>query len=521
MMWYNPVTQDADMPRRTPEVANLVANPSLLPNRRKIAQEIGSSLYFTGKPCKRDHLAPRHTSSGQCLKCLDDRYDAIVGERASVTRAKFLSSAEPPTKVTVGAEYVWLSDGSRVLASEVRAGDVVGVLNGWSIELGLAERIATIETMTTKITTSARSSTLPSTANILCNGRMMPAWKVQSGDLVGVPRQLSFFGFQPMPEHELDLLAVWLAEGRCYGISTGSAEIIRICSQATAGFGPDMEFIQDSEFGWRVVSKFGKKGGWAAPSNKFRTFLESMSLWDRDSKTKFIPDRIFRLPKHQLSRFLNLFWACDGCITKAQKAWSVQVGLANELMITQLSDLLLKFGVHGNYRHKVHAAKSVKGHHFESWTWCTSHPESLVTFADEIGAVDKNDKALLAKKAALQSRGNCNEYIPISYDEFLQTAIYEPINRTRTAHNTVVPDDMPISLKSELNSWRKQTPSRMSMKRLKKMRSHVADELARRAEGDVYWEEVKEVVVGDVCRMRVPVSTAGPVIRSNFFVSVY
>lgn len=41
-----------------------------LPPSRKRARATGAKQYFTGKPCKRGHVAPRYLSSGECAECL-------------------------------------------------------------------------------------------------------------------------------------------------------------------------------------------------------------------------------------------------------------------------------------------------------------------------------------------------------------------------------------------------------------------------------------------------------------------
>lgn len=37
---------------------------------RKSAQQLNMTRYFTGKPCKRGHIASRLTSCGKCSVCL-------------------------------------------------------------------------------------------------------------------------------------------------------------------------------------------------------------------------------------------------------------------------------------------------------------------------------------------------------------------------------------------------------------------------------------------------------------------
>lgn len=42
---------------------------SELPQKREEAKAVSSRFYFTGLPCKREHLAPRLTSNGTCYTC--------------------------------------------------------------------------------------------------------------------------------------------------------------------------------------------------------------------------------------------------------------------------------------------------------------------------------------------------------------------------------------------------------------------------------------------------------------------
>lgn len=40
-----------------------------LPNIRNLAKKIGTKFYFTGKPCPRDHVNLRRTTTGACITC--------------------------------------------------------------------------------------------------------------------------------------------------------------------------------------------------------------------------------------------------------------------------------------------------------------------------------------------------------------------------------------------------------------------------------------------------------------------
>ena len=58
-----------------------------LPNSRKEAKAVGSLRYFTGRPCKRGHVAPRLTSNGGCLECAYSRTKQWRTENAEKIQA--------------------------------------------------------------------------------------------------------------------------------------------------------------------------------------------------------------------------------------------------------------------------------------------------------------------------------------------------------------------------------------------------------------------------------------------------
>lgn len=53
-----------------------------LPVTRSEAKALGAPQYFTGKPCKQGHLAPKFTCSGSCTECLSGRRREYMREWA-------------------------------------------------------------------------------------------------------------------------------------------------------------------------------------------------------------------------------------------------------------------------------------------------------------------------------------------------------------------------------------------------------------------------------------------------------
>lgn len=65
-----------------------------LPQNRSDAAKIGSLFYYTGKPCKNGHVAPRYTSTGQCVNCQEVHYHRKSPHRPRPTKDEYLKKAQ-------------------------------------------------------------------------------------------------------------------------------------------------------------------------------------------------------------------------------------------------------------------------------------------------------------------------------------------------------------------------------------------------------------------------------------------
>ena len=81
-----------------------------LPTNRKEAKEKSIAQYFTGKPCKKGHLAPKFTCSGSCTVCLADRRREYMRE---------WSKANPEEKKKRAAQ--WYESNKEEIIERVRA----------------------------------------------------------------------------------------------------------------------------------------------------------------------------------------------------------------------------------------------------------------------------------------------------------------------------------------------------------------------------------------------------------------
>ena len=391
---------------------------------------------------------------------------------------------------------VAMADGTWREVQDVRPGDRVFTVNETSYRIEPREVQAVASNgvrETVVLRTAGRAVRCTPNHPFLVNNAWLEAKDIKPGDLVAVPKHLAAFGTQPLASHELDLLAIWLAEGRVNQVSASEGPVLKAFTAAIDAFGCTLRQLSRYDWAWSGPRLPGR-GRATAPT----AFLRYQGLWGRDSKTKFIPPSVYALPESQLARFLNLMFATDGCITRRCKnTWALEIGLANEVMLRQIAELLLKFGIRGQIRHKIHKKCSARtGKPFESWRFVTSDPDAILTFADRIGALGKETQIAAARAAALASRGNCNTYLPIQHDEFIRHLVYEPTERGKYGgYNAKVARDLPHALRLSLTSWRKQTPERISRLRYETLRGFSDGYFDPIADGDLAWEEVTAIDV--------------------------
>jgi 5-methylcytosine-specific restriction endonuclease McrA len=75
---------------------------------RKAAKTAGRKFYVTGKPCKRNHVATRYTSTGQCVACMEEwapRYRADRPDVAAAAKARYRSGHPDRVKASSRLNY--------------------------------------------------------------------------------------------------------------------------------------------------------------------------------------------------------------------------------------------------------------------------------------------------------------------------------------------------------------------------------------------------------------------------------
>lgn len=191
-----------------------------------------------------------------------------------------------------------------------------------------------------------------------------------------------------MPDWEVDLLGVMLAEGSTAGhhISFSSEDLEIVNRTRTAARQLHSLVTWSSAYDYAITCAYDSHG----VKTPMREWCEKHGLYGVLAKEKKMPDAVFRLSVPQLRRFLSVFMACDGHI--CSKTGRVGVGLASESLIDSLQHLFLRCGVS---TYKSFREITRDGKKFNAW--------ALMVYTDSMEAYREIGFALKRKQDVLDS----------------------------------------------------------------------------------------------------------------------
>ena len=294
---------------------------------------------------------------------------------------------------------------------------------------------------------------------------------LKKGSRIATPRNTPFFGKTKIKECEIKLLAYLIAEGHLGNgfvlFSNTDDKIIADFKKAVTDFDKTLKILDHGHKSLRIAkSKIGKE------KSSLRKFLENISLYDVRSKTKFIPEIIFKLPKKQLSLFLNRLFSCDGSIyfDKNKKEWNISYSSSSQKLILQVQSLLLRFGIISVIRTK----KTKKLPNYELKILTNKNTD----FIKEIGFFGK--KELLQKKVQTKKSNPNIDTIPKEIWN-----IYRPKNWSTIGKEIGYKN--PKSLRTSI----KYSPSREKLLKIANIEKN--NDLKKIATSDIFWDEIIEI----------------------------
>ena len=317
-----------------------------------------------------------------------------------------------------------------------------------------------------------------------------PVEKLNVGSRIATPRKLESFGDEKIRESKVKLLAYLITEGHLGNkfvlFSNKDQKIINDFKQAVYDFDDNLRIERhsdDSCFRVSQIKKVMKKQSLRNKNGQFINnpkwdhssicnWLEKLNLYGTRSLTKFVPDCIFTMPKHQISLFLNRLFSCDGTIYKKGNHWFVSYCSSSNLLISQVQHLLLRFGIVGRIR------KKTIGETFES-NELEIYGENVNTYLQEIGFFGKKEeRSTTALKESVKIIRNPNvDTVPKEI-----WGMYKPDNWAAIGRKMGYAH--PKAMRESVN----YSPSRQKL--LQIALADESDLLSKFANSDIFWDEI-------------------------------
>ena len=146
--------------------------------------------------------------------------------------------------------------------------------------------------------------------------------------------------------------------------------------------------------------------------NALTRWLESLGVWGRTAREKFVPGVVFTLVRHEVACFLNRLFATDGWATVLASG-QAQLGFSStsERMARQVQHLLLRFGVIASLRRRRVA---YRGSRRTAFQLDITDAESIRAFIREIGIFGKEAALSRVQSALAMKRYQTNrDLIPV------------------------------------------------------------------------------------------------------------
>ncbi|MFT4308390.1 MAG: LAGLIDADG family homing endonuclease [Candidatus Woesearchaeota archaeon] len=202
-----------------------------------------------------------------------------------------------------------------------------------------------------------------------------PIGELDERSRIATPRRQRAFGTNSLPEAEVKLLAYLIAEGHIDEqllFTNTDATLMEDFVHAVHEYDPNLRIQRFSEHTVRINGDPTRKNvvgrgasGQFTKQTRFVGYhplkerLRELGLYGTRSATKFVPQAIHTLTRHQLSLFLNRLFSCDGSIYEkragAKRTWQISYASASERLIDDVHHLLSRFGILAKRRTRTYS----------------------------------------------------------------------------------------------------------------------------------------------------------------------
>lgn len=310
----------------------------------------------------------------------------------------------------------------------------------------------------------------------------IPAEKLSIKSRIAVPRKIESFGKETIAEHQVKILAYLISEGHTMDswvlFSNSDPILVTDFKKAISKFNPELQVNQHSKPGcYRVTNKDNK---YSFKKNPLKSWLIEQQAFEKYAKEKDIPQIIFKLPKEQLSLFLNRLFSCDGSIyyDKSIDAWEICYASSSKSLIHQVQHLLLRFGIIGKLRSKQTKYNEKIFPSFE----LVLNRENCILFLEQIGFLgEKDQKAKQCLPQLKNKKGNPN----------IDTIPKEAWDLFRPQNGAAIGKALGYKYPKAMRERIRYSTSRNLMLQIAEAEQNEALKLL--ATSDIFWDEIQSI----------------------------
>jgi replicative DNA helicase len=307
---------------------------------------------------------------------------------------------------------------------------------------------------------------------------------LQVGDRLAIPRHVPPpMLVRPLPADEIVMLAHLLGDGsfvKGQPIRYASTDEDNLAAVTLAAKHFGITAVRDDYPAARVPTlrlpaPYRLAGG---RRNPVAEWLDNWGLFGLRSHEKFLPERLFSLPKQQAALFLRHLWATDGSVTiRPEGPGRIFFSSTSQAMLDGISRLLLRFGITGRIR------ACPAGPHRTRYTIDIAGRDDQLRFLNEIGvhgARAVNCAALLSRLQDSKSNTSVDTIPGEVWDSVRRILSHEGVSHRRSAEA--------LGTRFSGSALWKSAPSRQRVARIAAVLESA--ELELHATNDVFWDEV-------------------------------
>lgn len=319
-------------------------------------------------------------------------------------------------------------------------------------------------------------------------------WKelknLQVGEMLATPSKLDFFGNESIDINDIKLLAYMIGDGNCKNKNIRFTQIPNSAQhlemeQIVKNYDCELFQYPSSKRQYDFIIRKNKFRHNRTYPNKVKNLLIQYDVYNRNADNKIIPKKIFQLKKEQIALFLSRLFATDGWASSSYRnqKWLCEIGYASnsEMLIREISHLLLRFGIKSNISKKTQKA----------WNLGIYDKKSINIFAQEIGIYGK-------EKALQKVVDDVNKKLDL--DSFMPKVINKEIISTMKSKQVTKADLVRLwEDTTRQNSRLRLEKYKLQKQRAKLIAKHLdMQDLSLLIDGDIEWQEIKSIkYIGD------------------------